>query len=515
MVSRSMRAKARSAAIDLVEAVVGERLGERLAEHLPPLLEQEQRDRLRRQQRGMHDQRLDRGMQLAGLLDGEREGLRHRQAVVILGRRVARVVEQSRRRRLETLAVVVERLLQPLAIGGRLLMGERQPAQRLRQGLRGGALVGAAGARHQIVGAGRLGPDADRDRRGDPAPSLRVRGDQHLAAAAARQVGLERVGIRRIVEDEQDAFALVPQPLHHHRKRRRLLVVGADPAEPHPERHQIGAHAGLGLRPDPPGRPVVAAIELRVGGRERGLADAAHAMQRRDGAEPRPSLACRGGVLSAAAMAASSASRPMKWVGTRIGMLETANTWPGKAALCGAARLAHEFLEARARRLLGHAVELAAADVIDQRRQPARLHHHEQHEAGAVLGRLPQRRVALQRRVGGLEVLVRHHAEHVIGGVVARLHPGVDVVAALDLPFVDVGRVGEGLELLADPLRPVAVAAGIGDEIVRHQPQSRAGPLRTGRNPHDRRRAERAQAGARLPDSCAALLTAPFNPRHD
>ena len=120
-----------------------------------PSLEQEQRDRLRRQQRGVHDQRLDRGMELGGLLDGEREGLRHRQPVVILGRRVARVVEQSRRRRLEALAVVVERLLQPLAIGGRLLVRERQPAERLRQGLGGGALVGAAGAHHQIVGADR------------------------------------------------------------------------------------------------------------------------------------------------------------------------------------------------------------------------------------------------------------------------------------------------------------------------------------------------------------------------
>ena len=306
----------------------------------------------------------------------------------------------------------------------------------------------------------------------------------------------------------------MPQPLHHDRQRRLLLVVGADPAEPHAERHQIGAHAGLGLRPDPPGRPVVAAMQLRVGGRERGLADAAHA--RAASRWPNPTLlACGEAALSAASMAASSSSRPMKWVGTRIGMLETANTWPGKAALCGRRAARHEFAEARARRLLGHAVELAAADVIDQRRQPARLHHHEQHEAGAVLGRLPQRRVALQGRVGGLQVLVRHHAEHVIGGVVARFHPGVDVVAALDLPFVDVGRVGEGLELLADPLRPVAVAAGIGDEIVRHQPQSRAGPLRTGRNPHDRRRPGRAQAGAAVPNSCAALLMAAINRSHD
>ena len=74
----------------LVEAVVGERRRERLAEFFARLGEQEQRDRLGRQQRGVDDQRLGGGMQLRRLLDGEREGLRHRQPVVILGRRVAR-----------------------------------------------------------------------------------------------------------------------------------------------------------------------------------------------------------------------------------------------------------------------------------------------------------------------------------------------------------------------------------------------------------------------------------------
>ena len=74
----------------LVEAVVGERGRQRLAEFFPRLGKQEQRDRLGRQQRGMDDQRLGGGMELGGLLDGEREGLRDRQAVVILGRRIAR-----------------------------------------------------------------------------------------------------------------------------------------------------------------------------------------------------------------------------------------------------------------------------------------------------------------------------------------------------------------------------------------------------------------------------------------
>ena len=97
--------------------------------------------------------------------------------------------------------------------------------------------------------------------------------------------------------------------------------------------------------------------------------------------------------------------------------------------------------------------------MIGERRQPAGLHRHEQHEARPLRRRLPQRGVALQGRVGRLQVLVRDDAEHVVGGVVALLHPGVDVVAALDLPLVDVRRVAERLELLGDPERPVAVAA--------------------------------------------------------
>ncbi len=287
------------------------------------------------------------------------------------------------------------------------------------------------------------------------------------------------------------------------------LSSAADPAEPHPERHQIGAHAGLGLRPDPPGRPVVAAVAL-AHRRPRAWSCRRRAFRAASRWPPTPTLLRlpREAVLSAAAMAASSSSRPMKWVGTRIGMLETANTLPGKAAISGRVARAHEFAEARAGRILGHAEQLAAADVIDERRQPARLHHHEQNEAGAVLGRLPQRRVAFQGGVGGLQVLVRHDAEHVIGGIVARFHPGIDVVAALDLPFVDVGRVGKRLELLADPLRPVAVAAGIGNEIIGHQPQSGAGPPRTGRKPHDRRRPNRAQAGGRMLNSRATPLMA-------
>jgi len=53
-----------------------------------------------------------------------------------------------------------------------------------------------------------------------------------------------------------------------------LLLVRAGPAQPDAETDQISAKGGLRLRPDPPCRPVVAAMLLRIGGRERTLAHA-------------------------------------------------------------------------------------------------------------------------------------------------------------------------------------------------------------------------------------------------
>ena len=111
---------------------------------------------------------------------------------------------------------------------------------------------------------------------------------------------------------------------------------------------------------------------------------------------------------------------------------------------------------------------------------------------GRLRRRLPERGVALQGRIGRLQVLVRHDAEHVVGGVVALLHPGIDVVAALDLPFVDVRGVAERLELLGDPERPVAVAARIADEDIGHATHPRIGRAQVGGR-HDPARPCRAR----------------------
>jgi hypothetical protein len=104
------------------------------------------------------EQQFGGGMQLSSLFDRQREGLRYRQPIVILDRRILLGIEHPRRRRHEAPVVLGEREFESLAIGGRLLMGERQAAQRLRQILGRRTVATAAGARDQVVGADLLWP---------------------------------------------------------------------------------------------------------------------------------------------------------------------------------------------------------------------------------------------------------------------------------------------------------------------------------------------------------------------
>src|SRR5262249_42331031 len=112
----------------LIEPVIDEGRREGLTKFLSPLQEQEQRDRLRREQRNMNDQRLSGGMEFCRLIDGKRKRLRHRQTIVILGGRVAHVIEEFCRRSLEAPRIFGKRNVESLAVGRRLLMREWQAA---------------------------------------------------------------------------------------------------------------------------------------------------------------------------------------------------------------------------------------------------------------------------------------------------------------------------------------------------------------------------------------------------
>jgi hypothetical protein len=109
----------------LVQSVVRDLRRQRLAECFARLGEQEQRDRFRREQCCIGDQRFGGGMQLGGFVDGEGERLRDRQSAMIACGRVFRCVEQPPGRGIEPLAIVGQRDAEPLAIGRRLLMRER------------------------------------------------------------------------------------------------------------------------------------------------------------------------------------------------------------------------------------------------------------------------------------------------------------------------------------------------------------------------------------------------------
>ena len=99
-------------------------------------------------------------MQPRRLVDRQREGLRHRQPVavllvkfgMVLGRRVLPGVEQPGRRGIEPSAIFGKGDRQSLAIGGGLLMRQRQAAERFGQILSRWPLGDATGASDQEVG---------------------------------------------------------------------------------------------------------------------------------------------------------------------------------------------------------------------------------------------------------------------------------------------------------------------------------------------------------------------------
>ena len=78
-----------------------------------------------------------------------------------------------------------------------------------------------------------------------------------------------------------------------------------------------------------------------------------------------------------------------------------------------------------------------------------------------------------------------------------RFHPSRDVTPGRDFPFMDTWRVAESLEFVADPERPVAVAARIADENIGHAAKPRSGTVQPRGKEYFRRglRAMQGQCG--------------------
>src|SRR5215470_6770703 len=58
-----------------------------------------------------------------------------------------------------------------------------------------------------------------------------------------------------------------------------------------------------------------------------------------------------------------------------------------------------------------------------------------------------------------------------------RFHPSRDITPGRDFPFMDMWRVAESLEFVANPGRPVVVAARVADENIGHAAKPRSGTV--------------------------------------
>ena len=157
---------------------------------------------------------------------------------------------------------------------------------------------------------------------------------------------------------------------------------------------------------------------------------------------------------------------------------------------------AQKLCNASSRLLLLEADEVAAAEVIDEARQPDRFDDEQQHVAFPALHHPPQRRTSLPSGKRGfvfVQVVRGNDAEHVIGLVVPLLHPADDILARSDLPIVNMRLMMERRQFLRDPMRPLLVALREADKDVRHAPPPAA---RDGASSYREIRGARAALGS-------------------
>ena len=436
----------------------GQSLGQRRAS----FGEEEQRDRFGGQGRGGDEQFFGGGIARRGGFDGQCEGFRHRQAVMIGRGGGVRVAQHLGRGGGEAREIGRQGQAEFLAIGSGHFVRQRQAVERGREGF-GRRFVGRAGSLQQKSGADVGGPEADFHCLRHVAPAMRVGGDQDVRGAVEREEGTDAFRVQGVVEDQQDALAFAAQAVGDFGQSGVLGFAVGDPAQAVAERDEVGAEAVGGFGAEPPGGAVVVAMFGGVGGGEHGFADAAHAAQRGDGGAA--VVALQGGldgrhVVVAAHEDAGDGDGYVAFGGDVLAGEGDGERRGGRG---------HEGVEALAGGVLGQAVKFAALEVLNQRRQHAGRDHDIEHEAGTLfLDRAPFRGFAFQGGVAGLQIGVRHHAQHMVRAAVPGAHPAEDVLALADLPFMHVRGMAERCELVGDPVRPLAVGAGVADEDVGH-----------------------------------------------
>jgi hypothetical protein len=160
--------------------------------------------------------------------------------------------------------------LRLVQVGGGLLQGKRQVAQRLgqcRQGCGVGASDAAAQERHRLIAVQHIQPD----RVGQSAPGWRSGGYQDPSAAGGWPVGLKIPRPLGVVVDQQPPIPL-PQNIPQARQQFRLVALLGHPQPPGKPSQEPRDSNGL-LGRHPPDHVVVGGIAVRVLQRQLGLAD--------------------------------------------------------------------------------------------------------------------------------------------------------------------------------------------------------------------------------------------------
>src|SRR5262249_52129953 len=195
------------------------------------------------------------------------------------------------------------------------------------------------------------------------------------------------------IENQKNSLALVAQPFDYCRDGRLLLLVCADPAQPYAEADEIGTQSGLRLRPNPPRRPVVGAMALRIGGRERRLAHSPHPVQRRDSDAHLVALErrrdCSERVVTTHEVQ-GNADRNVRECGLagkrrlRPGKPCRGFGLPGKNSTGRLCCRLEESLKAGPRFLLADAVKITALQMSKESRCLARFNEDREHKVGPI-----------------------------------------------------------------------------------------------------------------------------------
>ena len=340
-----------------------------------------------------------------------------------------------------------------------LLQRQRQVAQGAAQftGRRGFI---APAALLQELDRLRARQNGELERLGDAAPVRVARGNQDVAGCARRQMIAAIVWVRGVIQDEQPT-GMMAQPGAH--GCGRGLLVGEVPFR----KSQLGGQPGIVggqryrfFRAHPPYDVVVGCVAIGVLQRKLSLACAAQSGDRDDGR--RTSGGERGAEFLEQSVAAGEVGVAGVWdvpdFGQRVGGAR--GRWRHLSPLLQAGKQQPPG----DRVLVPHEV-----DVDDLREQPLglALAHAHRNELALLSGWVAsERRGPLRVRKQRREIVGRKHRNGAFGLARGTVHLQHEIRPGPKVGGLNDYRVFGLLQLLGDPLRPIAVGLVVADEKV-------------------------------------------------